>query len=263
MDTSATGMRLRDRRVLVTAGAAGIGRAIARTFLEHGARVHICDVDERALAALAEELPAITRTRADVASVAEVERLFEDVQRILGGLDVLVNNAGVAGPTARVEDIRPEDWDRCISVDLNGMFYCTRKAMPLLKAAGGGVILNLSSIAGRLAFPLRTPYAAAKWAVVGFTQSLAAEAGPEGVRVNCIQPGIVEGERVERVIAAKAAELGVPPQEVRSRMVEGVSLRTTVTAQDVADTALFLAGDAGRHISGQAISVCGGVRYLV
>ena len=263
MDTSATGTRLRGRRVLVTAGAAGIGRAIARTFLEHGARVHICDVDERALAAIAEELPSITRTRADVANVTEVERLFEDVNRVLGGLDVLVNNAGVAGPTARVEDIRPEDWDRCIAVDLNGMFYCTRKAMPLLKAAGGGVILNLSSIAGRLAFPLRTPYAAAKWAVVGFTQSLAAEAGPEGVRVNCIQPGIVEGERVERVIAAKAAGLGVPPEEVRSRMVEGVSLRTTVTAQDVADTALFLAGEAGRHISGQAISVCGGVRYLV
>jgi len=258
MNTSATGLR-----VLVTAGAAGIGFAIAKTFVEHGARVHICDVDEQALAAAQEALPGVTQTRADVASRADVERLFEDAARALGGLDVLVNNAGIAGPTAKVENIAPEDWERCIAVDLNGMFYCTRRAMPLIKAAGGGSIVNLSSIAGRLGFALRTPYAAAKWAVVGFTQSLAAEAGPDGVRVNCIQPGIVEGARVDRIVAAKAAALGVPPAEVLARMVEGVSLKTTVTAQDVANTALFLASDAGRHISGQSISVCGGVRYLV
>ena len=255
MDYPVTGLR-----VVVTAGAAGIGRAIARTFAEHGAKVHICDVDERALRELD---PAITQTRADVSKVQDVDRLFEDAKRVLGGLDVLVNNAGIAGPTAKVEDIRPEDWDRCIAVDLNGMFYCTRRAMPLIKAAGGGSIINLSSIAGRFGFPMRTPYAAAKWAVVGFTQSLAAEAGPDRVRVNCIQPGIVEGERVERIVAAKAEQLGVSPEEILARMVEGVSLKTTVSAQDVANTALFLASDAGRHISGQAISVCGGVRYLV
>jgi NAD(P)-dependent dehydrogenase (short-subunit alcohol dehydrogenase family) len=258
MNTSAKGLR-----VLVTAGAAGIGFAIAKTFVEHGARVHICDVDEQALAAAQKALPGVTQTRADVANRADVERLFEEATRALGGLDVLVNNAGIAGPTAKVEDIAPEDWERCIAVDLNGMFYCTRLAMPLIKAAGGGSIVNLSSIAGRLGFAQRTPYAAAKWAVVGFTQSLAAEAGPDGVRVNCIQPGIVEGERIERIVAAKAAALGVPPAEVLARMVEGVSLKTTVSAQDVANTALFLATDAGKHISGQSISVCGGARYLV
>jgi NAD(P)-dependent dehydrogenase (short-subunit alcohol dehydrogenase family) len=258
MDYSTKGLR-----VVVTAGAAGIGRAIARTFVEHGARAHICDVDEAALARFRSETPEVGRTMADVSKLADVERLFEDAMRSLGGLDVLVNNAGIAGPTANVEDIRPEDWDRCIAVDLNGMFYCTRKAMPLIKAAGGGSIINLSSIAGRFGFPMRTPYAAAKWAVVGFTQSLAAEAGPQQVRVNCIQPGIVEGERVDRIVAAKAAQLGAAPAEVLARMLEGVSLKTTVTAQDVANTALFLASDAGRHISGQALSVCGGVRYLV
>ena len=250
-------------RVLVTAGGSGIGRAIAETFAGAGARVHISDIEEKSLAETKRLLPQIGQTRGDVAKPADVERLFEDVRRTLGGLDVLVNNAGIAGPTAKVEDIRPEDWERTIAVDLNGMFYCTRKAMPMLKAAGGGSIVNLSSIAGRLAFPMRTPYSAAKWAVVGFTQSLAAEAGPDGVRVNCIQPGIVEGERVERIMAAKAEGLGISKQEVRNRMVEGVSLRTTVTAQDIANTALFLASEAGRHISGQAISVCGGVRYLV
>jgi NAD(P)-dependent dehydrogenase (short-subunit alcohol dehydrogenase family) len=250
----------KELRVLVTAGATGIGRAIAQTFLEHGARVHVCDIDERALAQLPE---AISRTRADVASVADVERLFADVERHLGGLDVLVNNAGIAGPTAKVEDIRPEDWERCIAVDLNGMFYCTRKAMPLIKRSGGGSIINLSSAAGRLAFPMRTPYSAAKWAVVGFTESLAAEAGADRVRVNCIQPGIVEGDRIERVISAKAKARGVAPDQMRGEMLAGVSMHTTVTAQDIANTALFLASESGKHISGQAISVCGGTRYLV
>ena len=258
MEFSAKGLR-----VLVTAGAAGIGRVIVRTFVEHGARVHICDVDEKALAATKKQLPTVTQTVADVANLDDVERLFKDVEKSLHGLDVLVNNAGIAGPTGKVEDIAPEDWDRTIAIDLNGMFYCTRQAMPLIKAAGGGSIINLSSIAGRFGFAMRTPYSAAKWAVVGFTQSLAVEAGPDKVRVNCIQPGIVEGERVERIIAAKAEQLGVSSEEILKRMVEGISLKTTVTAQDIANTALFLASDAGRHISGQAISVCGGARYLV
>jgi NAD(P)-dependent dehydrogenase (short-subunit alcohol dehydrogenase family) len=258
MEFSAKGLR-----VLITAGAGGIGRVMARTFSEHGAKVHICDVDEKALASTRKQLPAVSQTLADVARLEDVEHLFAEVKKFLGGLDVLINNAGIAGPTAKVEDIRPEDWERCIAVDLNGMFYCTRKAMPLIKAAGGGSIINLSSAAGRLAFPMRTPYAAAKWAVVGFTESLAAEAGPDKVRVNCIQPGIVEGERIDRVIEAKAKGLKLSQEEVRKRMVAGVSLETTVTAQDIANMALYLATAPGRHISGQAISVCGGTRYLV
>ncbi len=150
MDVSAKGLR-----VLVTAGGAGIGRAIAQTFLQHGARVQVCDVDEKALASLPKE---IFHLKADVANLSDVDKLFEETKKNLGGLDVLVNNAGISGPTAKVEDIRPEDWDRCIAVDLNGMFYCTRKAMPMIKGAGGGSIINLSSAAGRLAFPMRTPY---------------------------------------------------------------------------------------------------------
>ncbi len=258
MELSAKG-----QRVLVTAGAAGIGRAIAKTFLDHGAKVHICDIDEKALAAAKKDFPAISQTVADVSKLDDVERLFADVKKNLQGLDVLVNNAGIAGPTGRVEDIKPEDWDRCIAIDLNGMFYVTRKAMPLIKQAGGGAIINLSSIAGRFGFAMRTPYSAAKWGVVGFTQSLAAEAGPDKVRVNCIQPGIVEGDRIERVVGAKAKELGVSPEEVRTRMLAGTSLNTTVTAQDIADMALYLATGPGRHISWQDIAVCGGARYLV
>ena len=255
MNLSATGLR-----VLVTAGAAGIGRAIAQTFVDNGARVHVCDIDEGALATLPEK---VTRTKTDVANLTEVNRLFEDVQRHLGGLDVLVNNAGVAGPTAKVEDIRPEDWDRCIAVDLNGMFYCTRKAMPLIKAAGGGSIVNLSSAAGLHGFPQRSPYCAAKWGVVGFTKSLSVEAGPDKVRVNCICPGIVEGERIDRVVDAKARSLGVSRESFLEKFLETTSMRSTVSAQEIANMALFLASDEGKHITGQALAVDAGVRYLV
>ena len=258
MDVSANGLR-----VLVTAGAAGIGRAIAATFSAHGARVHLCDIDRAALDETKRALPQVTQTVADVAILAEVDRLFADAKRALGGLDVLVNNAGIAGPTAKVEDIRPEDWDRCIAVDLNSMFYCTRLAVPLIKAAGGGSIINLSSVAGRLGFPLRTPYAAAKWAVVGFTKSLAIEAGPDKVRVNCIQPGNVEGDRINRVIDAKAQALGIPFAQQKQKLLETASLRTFVSAQDIANVALFLATDAGKHISGQALSVCGDLTYTI
>jgi NAD(P)-dependent dehydrogenase (short-subunit alcohol dehydrogenase family) len=258
MEFSAKGLR-----VLVTAGASGIGRVIARTFVEHGARVHICDVDEKSLAGTKKQLPTVTQSVCDVSKVADVDRMHEDVKKLLHGLDVLVNNAGIAGPTGKVEDIRIEDWDRTIAIDLNGMFYVTRRFMPMIKEAGGGSIINLSSIAGRFGFPMRTPYSAAKWAVVGFTQSLAAEAGPDKVRVNCIQPGIVEGDRIDRVIEAKAKSLGVSNDEIRTKMLAGTSLNTTVTAQDIANMALFLATAPGRHISGQDIAVCGGSRYLV
>jgi len=255
MNTSAKGLR-----VLVTAGAAGIGHAIARTFREAGARVFTCDIDDKALAALDKD---IGRVKADVASRADVDRLFSEAHKALGGLDVLVNNAGIAGPTGKVEDIAPEDWDRCIAIDLTGMFNCTRKAMPLLKAAGGGSIVNLSSAAGRHGFPQRTPYAAAKWGVVGFTKSIAVEAGPDKVRCNAILPGLVEGERIERVIAAKAKALGKAHEEFRKELLATTSLHSTVTAQNIADMALFLCTEAGSRITGQAIPVDADVRYLV
>ena len=248
METSAKGLR-----VLVTAGGAGIGRAIAQTFRDHGARVHTSDIDPK------------TRpdTLADVADIAQVEKLFQEVQKNLGGLDVLVNNAGIAGPTGKIEDIKPEDWERCIAVDLNGMFYCTRKAMPMIKAAGGGSIINLSSAAGLHGFPQRSPYCAAKWGVVGFTKSLSVEAGPDKVRVNCICPGIVEGERIERVVEAKAKMLGVSREAFLEKFLETTSMRSTVNAQEIADMALYLASASGRHITGQALAVDAGTRYLV
>jgi NAD(P)-dependent dehydrogenase (short-subunit alcohol dehydrogenase family) len=258
MNNSARGLR-----ALVTAGAAGIGRAFAETFVDAGAKVFVCDIDRNALETFRATRPEIGGGIADVADPRQVDALFDAAKAFLGGLDVLINNAGVAGPTAPVEQIALGDWQRTIAVDLNGMFYCTRLAVPLLKQAGGGSIINMSSAAGRLGFPLRTPYAAAKWAVVGFTTSLAMELGPSNIRVNAIQPGIVEGERIDRVIDAKAKALGKSSDEIRAQMVSKVSLRRMVSPYDVANMALFLATDAGRNISGQALSVCGNVETLV
>lgn len=252
MNTSAQGLR-----VLVTAGGAGIGRAFASTFHKAGAKVFVCDVDVHALAEFRVEHPYIGTAVADVAVPSQVDELFDTAASFLGGLDILINNAGIAGPTARVEDISVLEWDRTIAIDLNSMFYCTRRAVPLLKAAGGGSIINLSSIAGRLGYPLRTPYSAAKWAVVGFTKSLAIELGPSNIRVNTIQPGVVEGERVNRVISARAEAAGIDFETSRKQFVSTISLQRMVSAQDIANMALFLATPAGANISGQALSVCG------
>ena len=244
-------------RVLITAGASGIGRAFASTFFDAGAKIFVCDMDTAVLAQFHAAYPEIGVTATDVAVVDQVDAMFEAVVSGLGGLDVLINNAGIAGPTAKIEDISVADWDRTIRVDLNSMFYCTRRAVPLLKAAGGGSIINLSSIAGRLGYPLRTPYSSAKWGVIGFTKSLAMELGPSNIRVNAILPGAVEGERADRVISAKAKALGVSVEEVRERFVSPISLRRMVSSQDIADMALFLVSPSGRNISGQALSVCG------
>ena len=253
---------VKGKRVLITAGAGGIGRVMTETFVKAGARVHICDVVQTALTDTTTVLKGVTATPCDVSDLKQVDLLFADVKSYLGGLDVLVNNAGIAGPTGKVEDISVEDWRRCIDIDLNGMFYCTRLAMPMLKAAGGGSIINLSSAAGRLGFPFRTPYAAAKWAVVGFSKSLSMEVGTDNIRVNAIQPGVVEGDRINRVIDAKAKALGISFEKQRESSLDKVSMRSMVSPQDIANMALYLASDLGKHVTGQAISVCAGVEML-
>src|SRR5512134_691262 len=254
-------LSLKGKRVLITAGAGGIGRVMAETFVNAGAKVHICDVVQSAIDETVRALK-VTASMCDVSDRKQVDALFADVKKHLGGLDVVINNAGIAGPTGKVEDIAVEGWERCIAVDLNGMFYCTRLAVPMLKAAGGGSIVNLSSAAGRLGFPFRTPYAAAKWGVVGFTKSLSMEVGTDNIRVNAIQPGVVEGDRINRVIDAKAKALGISFEEQKERSLDKVSMREMVTAQDIANMALYLASEIGRHITGQAISVCAGVEML-
>ncbi|MBJ3777560.1 SDR family oxidoreductase [Acuticoccus mangrovi] len=250
-------------RVLVTAGASGIGREVARAFTEEGAKVHVCDVDEDALDALADTDPTLTRSVCDVADRAAVGRLFDDALAALGGLDVLVNNAGIAGPTAAVDQIEPEDWDRCVEVCLTSQFNCARLAVPHLKQSDNASIINLSSAAGRFGFALRTPYSAAKWGVIGFTKSLAVELGPFGIRCNAILPGVVEGERIQRVFEGKARARNVAVADIEAEALSRVSLRTMVTARQLADQMVFLASPRGRTISGQAVAIDGDIQMLV
>jgi NAD(P)-dependent dehydrogenase (short-subunit alcohol dehydrogenase family) len=249
-------------RVLVTAGAGGIGREVARAFAAEGAKVHVCDVDQKALAALKKTDRKITQTKADVADRADVERLFKEAVKTLGGLDVLINNAGIAGPTGPVESIAPADWDRCLAVNITGQFNCARLAVPYLRKSRNASIVNLSSAAGRLGFALRTPYSSSKWAVVGFTKSLAIELGKAGIRVNAIQPGIVEGERIHRVFTAKANARKMSFEKMQAEALSHVSLRTMITPKQLADAILFLCSPRGRTISGQAISICGDTQML-
>ena len=250
------------QRVVVTAGASGIGRAIADLLLANGARVAICDVAKDFLADFRKAHPDAPAVVADVSSEKDVDRLFKTAAKELGGLDALINNAGIAGPTGGVDEIDPADWRRCIDIDLTGQFLCARRAVPLIRAAGGGSIVCMSSAAGRFGYAYRTPYAAAKWGIIGFTQSLAKELGPQNIRVNAILPGIVQGPRIDRVIEARAKQLGVSHQEMETRYLERVSLRRMVSAQDIAETVMFLLSRAGANISGQSIGVCGNVETL-
>jgi NAD(P)-dependent dehydrogenase (short-subunit alcohol dehydrogenase family) len=251
------------QRVIVTAGAAGIGRAIATQFMAQGAKVFICDVDQNTRDDFRKAHPKAGTTIADVADPTQVDRLFDEANSFLGGLDVLVNNAGIAGPTAPVEEVSVDDWRRTLAVNLEGQFLCTRRAVPLLRQAGGGTIINLSSAAGRFGFARRTPYSASKWGVIGFTKSLAIELGPDNIRVNAILPGAVDGPRIRRVITAKADSLGVPYEEMEAKYVSQASLRRMVTADDIAGMAVFLASPAGYSISGQALAVDADTQYLV
>ncbi|MBV7486684.1 SDR family oxidoreductase [Bordetella sp. BOR01] len=249
-------------RVVVTAGAGGIGLAIVSHLAARGARVFTCDVSEPALAQLAQTHPQVGAARADVSREDDVAGLFQAAGRHLGGLDALVNNAGIAGPTGAVEELDPQEWRRCIDICLTGQFLCTRLAVPMLKAAGGGAIVNMSSSAGRHGYAFRTPYSSAKFGVIGLTQSLAKELGPAGIRVNAILPGIVEGPRMEGVIRARAEQVGVPYETMEATYLERISLRRMVTPHDVALSTAFLLSTAGRNISGQSLSVDGNVETL-
>ncbi|WP_089340763.1 SDR family oxidoreductase [Burkholderia singularis] len=254
-----------DLRVLVTGGAAGIGLAIADAFADCGARVHICDASETALAALVDrpQRPALGATLADVTDPRAIDRVFADIAHTFGGLDVLVNNTGIAGPTGGIDEITSAQWEQTVAINLNAQFEFTRRAVPLLRnAAHGGSIIALSSVAGRLGYAYRTPYSATKWAIVGLVKSLAIELGPLGIRVNAIQPGIVRGPRMRRVIEARAAQLGLGYREMEARYLEKISLRRMTDPDEIAATALFLCTPGARSITGQAISVCGNVETL-
>lgn len=242
---------------LVTAGASGIGRCIAATLLAHNCKVHICDINPEAIDLFIKEHPGATATLADVSDPGQVQSVFDDLAVYCDHIDILVNSAGIAGPTALVEEIAIDDWDHTIAVDLNGQFYVTRLAVPLLKKAGGGSIINISSNAALFGFPMRSPYTASKWAMIGLSKTWAMELGPSNIRVNALCPGSVNGPRIEQVIEREAEERGVAPDQLRDVYTRQSSMRMFVDAQDVADMTLFLCSQMGAKISGQAIGIDG------
>jgi NAD(P)-dependent dehydrogenase (short-subunit alcohol dehydrogenase family) len=256
-------LRLDGLRVLITAGASGIGLATARAFVRERARVFVCDVDAAALEALGRSDAQVATSLCDVADRAQVSALFDRVIEAFGGLDVLVNNAGIAGPTAKCEDVDPKDWERTLAVNITGQFNCARLAIPHLRRSRNASIVNLSSAAGRLGFPLRTPYSASKWAVVGFSKSLSMELGGDGIRVNAICPGFVAGPRIDSVFANKAKARGIDVSVVREEALAKTSLHRLVTADDIANTIVFLASAAGANVSGQALAIDADVQALV
>ena len=241
------------KRVLITAGASGIGRAMGEGFSAAGYEVWVTDVDA---AALAECPPEWIKREGDVTDETMIAATLDEIAWA-GGLDVLCANAGVAGPTALVEDVALEDWRRCVSVNLEGAFLAAKHATPLMKRAKSGAMILTSSTAGLYGYPNRAPYASAKWAVIGLMKTLAMELGPFGIRANAICPGSVEGPRMEGVLAREASAKGMTRDQVYEGYAKGTSMRSFVEARDVANMAVFLGSEAARMVSGQVIAVDG------
>ena len=248
---------LSGKRVLVTAGGDGIGLEIARAFAAAGAKVMICDIRAESLERLAKELPQMHSCIADVSREDDVASMFASADQKLGGLDILINNAGIAGPTGGGETLSLADWERTLAVNLTGQFLCIRQAVPRLRQGNGPSIINLASAAGHLGMPGRAPYSASKWGVVGLTKTLAIELGRDGIRVNAILPGAVDGPRIRAVIAAKANALGKPVEEMTRVYTDQAALGRMVTARDIANMVLFAASELAANITGQELAVDG------
>ena len=250
------------RRVVVTAGASGIGRALAERFLAAGDRVAICDIDEQAVESFEKAYPSAIAHVADVTSEPKMTTFLGDVETQWGGADVVCANAGTGGPAGRIEELDYDAWQDCVAANLHGAFLTCRWAARVMRAEGAGLIILTTSTAGIAGYPLRSPYAAAKWALVGLTKTLAMELGPAGVRVNAIAPGAVEGDRMDRVVAMEAKASGVSESAVREAYVKGVSLKSWVSTDDLADMVMFLASPQASKITGQVMAVDGHTETL-
>ena len=256
------------QKVLITAGASGIGRIMALRFLRQGAKVFVIDLDASALRALAHEVDEIVAGAAgethanlltavcDIGQRQAVEAVVPQAIEALGGLDVLINNAGVAGPTAPLESFDPDAWEQVMQVNLNGTFNVTRMAIPALKVSGNNPsIIIMSSVAGRYGYPNRSAYSTSKWGLIGLTKTLSRELGEYGVRVNAILPGAVAGERIEKVLQQRAESNGRSLAQEKTEAMKIQSLQRFVDPEDIAAMACFLASDAGRSISGQLLPI--------
>lgn len=250
-------MKQFNKSAIVTAGGNGIGAAIARSFLSAGISTHIVDIDKTAIAMFQEKYPDGMASRADVSVENDVNSVIEKHIERFQSIDIMVNCAGIAGPTGFADEITLKAWRECIAVNLDATFMFCSKVIPYMREKGEGSIINISSTAGWHGYPLRTPYSAGKWAVIGLTKSLAMELGPSGIRVNVVCPGSISGDRMDRVIEQEAISKGITESEIRDKYTKSCSLRTFIDAEDIADMALFLSSDAASKVSGQIMNVDG------
>ena len=245
------------RKVLVTAGASGIGKEIAAAFLSAGDSVYTCDINRTALDVAARELPGLKTGLCDVGNRDQIKSMMADAVSQLGGIDILVNNAGISGPTAPVQDVDPDQWEAVLKIDLTGTFLVTKAAIPHLIASGHGVIIIMSSVAGRFGYPDRSPYATVKWGLIGFMKTLSMELGIHNIRANAILPGAVDGERIKKVFQGRADVTGKSLDTIAAEAMANQSLKYMVDPKDIGALAVFLASDAAKSISGQIMPIDG------
>lgn len=250
------------QKVLITAGASGIGAAMANAFIARGDNVAVVDVDAKAIAAFQKQQPNAICFTADVTDELQMKTVFDKLLAQWNSLDVVCANAGIAGPAGAIDTLQLSDWKRCLDVNLDGAFLAAKEAAKCFKAQRSGLLILTSSTAGLMGYPYRSPYATAKWGIIGLMKTLAMELGEFNIRVNALCPGAVEGERMDQVIANEAQAKSLEEQQVRDFYVRGVSMRTWVKAEDIANMATFLASSAGDKISGQALSIDGHTETL-
>ena len=253
-------LSLKNKKIIISAGASGIGWATAKVCLSKGAHVFLCDLDSKSIKKTQKHPLNNKRLfsyECDASDEDDVSNFFNQVYKKTKKIDALINNVGIAGPTGTIEKLTSEDWEQTLKINVISHFYFTKLAIPMLKKNKGGSIINLSSGAGIMGFPLRSPYTASKWAVIGITKTLAMELGKFNIRVNAICPGSVSGDRMRKVIEAKAKSLGITVEEVKNDYESHVSLGKFVDKEDIANMAVFLLSQEANKITGQVMTIDG------
>ena len=251
---------LQNKKIIISAGASGIGLAIAKVCLSRGAYVYLCDIDDKSIKKLNKHPLKNKRLfiyQCDAANEEQVSLFFDKIKKKTKRIDALINNVGVAGPTGSLEKLKSKDWENTLHVDINSHFYFTKKAIPLIKKTKNGSIINISSTAGILGFPLRSPYAASKWAIIGVTKTLAMELGKFNIRVNAVCPGTIKGDRMKRVIRDKAKFTKVSLKSIEKDFISMSSMKQWILEEDIGKMCSFLISDDSSKVSGQVISVDG------
>ena len=259
------GGALKNKKIIISAGASGIGWAIAKVCVAKGASIYLCDIDLKAINKVKKHSlynKRIFVSQTNASDETEVIDFFHKIKKKFRNLDALINNVGIAGPTGTIEKLDSSEWENTLHVNVNSHFYFTKQAIPLLKKSKTSSIINISSGAGIMGFPLRSPYAASKWAVVGMTKTLAMELGKYKIRVNAICPGTIKGDRMKRVIRDKAKFTKISSKKIENEFVSMASMNSWIYEDDIGKICAFLISDEAERISGQIIGVDGNALRL-